>query len=669
MRKDSKGLFWTDEVSKPQLRQLVLPPIPKTTWRPPSDYPNLSSAKIIGVDIETYEPNLADFGPGWARGEGYICGVSITADEDFVRYYPMRHTVQNEWNLDVDNTMSWLKDVLTTDIPKVGANLLYDYSWLRVQGITLGGKLYDVQVAETLIDDSAKVNLEALGQKYIGEGKDSADLYEWCAQAYGGLKTAVQRGNIYRAPLSLVGTYAEQDALLPVQVLKKQYPLLQEFGLLELFDMEMRLLPLLYEMRKKGVRVDVEQAELLYSKLSSAQDEELEELNRVTGFNITSIKQNSALIPMLEKIGIVLPLTPTGLKSVTTPFLEGCNHPVARKIVEIRHMNTINETFVKNFVLGTNVNGRIHCQFHPVKSSNNLGMGKGTISGRFSSSTPNLQQIPKRSKLGKEIRTLFLPDEWEQWRRYDYNQVEYRMLIEHAVGQGAYEAKQLYIENPKTDFHTMTQRLILKHMGFELDRSFTKTVNFGLTYGMGKNTVMATLQRFDSGLKEEKVEKLLTAYHQSVPFSRATLNYYMDIAQKVGYVKTIMGRITRFDKWEKKYGETPFALDYEQALSQYGYNIKRAKTYKALNAVLQGSAADLMKMAMLRAYEEGIFAKVGIPMLTVHDELDFSDAGASEKDWGELQWMLENAIKLSTPFLAEPEVGPNWGDSEPLEVI
>ena len=161
-------------------------------------------------------------------------------------------------------------------------------------------------------------------------------------------------------------------------------------------------------------------------------------------------------------------------------------------------------------------------------------------------------------------------------------------------------------------------------IGVWIERKPIKNINFGLIYGMGVAALSAGL-----GLTKRKGTELVESYHAGVPFAKKTMDHYMEIAQETGEVSTILGRKSRFNMWEpSKWTEGAIPLPYNQAILKWG-NIKRSATHKALNRRLQGTAADLMKMAMLRCYEDGIFDYIGVPRLTVHDELDFSDPGGS----------------------------------------
>lgn len=657
MRFDDIGLFWED---LPQQRGRnnvvrVQPPIPDTGWTIPRDFPNLSAAKVLSVDTETYDPELKQYGPGWARGKGHIVGVSIGADNDGRWYFPIRHEVEADWNMNPEHVLAWLQQhaLSNPNQPKVGANLFYDLGWLRHEGVQVQGQLIDVQYAEALLQETGRVELDLLGEKYLGEHKETNLLYRWCADYYGGKVSGEQRANIYRAPPRLVGPYAESDADLPLKIASKQYHLLRNEGLLDIFYMECDMIRLLVDMRYAGVSVDLNKADEVSHQLEQEAAGLKEQLRKLVGFEV-NVNANDSLGKAFDKLSLPYSLTAKSKKpSFTKDFLNGLEHPIGGLINGIRELEKFNGTFVQNFLLNAHVNGKVYCQFHPLR-----GEERGTRSGRYSSSTPNLQQIPSRNpKLAPLIRGLFIPDPGHAaWRCYDYSQIEYRFLVHYAIGRGADEIRQIFINDPDTDYHEIIRQLIHNKVGVWLDRKPTKNVNFGLVYGMGQPKLTRSL-----GLTKAEGENLFLAYHEGAPFVKATMEATSKEAQTTGVITTILGRKSRFELWEPlRWQDKDIALPYERALMKYG-RIKRAYVHKALNRRLQGSAAELMKMAMYRCWKAGIFDETGVPRLTVHDELDFSDPGGKDEAFKAMAYEMENAIPIKIPVKVDFEIGPDWG--------
>lgn len=654
-------MFWQDLPAKPGSNRLarVQPPIPDTGWQRPTEYPNLRAARVLSIDTETKELDW-DNGPGWARGTGHIVGVSI-ATEDRRWYFPMRHEVEPEWNLPPEHVLAWLGDSLSNPAqPKVGANLMYDVGWLAHEGVRVAGDLYDVQLAEALLSETDPVNVDALGLRYLGRGKETSLLYEWCAAYYGGNATGDQRKNIWRAPPRLVGPYAEVDAEVPLAVMPHQFTRMAQEGLLDVFYMENALIPLLIAMRFAGVTVDIDRANALRSTLLEKQQVEQTRLNQLAGRSI-DVNKPTEIAVAFDALGLKYPMTPkSGKPSFTKTFLRNAHNPIADLIIEIRKLEKLRGTFLESYILGAHANGRVHGQFHLLR-----GDAEGTRSGRFSSSTPNLQNIPVRDEeLAPLIRGMYIPDPGHRrWRKFDYSQIEYRFLVHFARGPGVDEAIRYFIERAaEADYHQFVIDLIRAVTGVELPRRPAKNMNFGLIYGMGKAKLIREL-----GVDAKAGERLFEAYHKAIPYAHEFLKQCSEEAERDGVITTILGRRSRFDLWEpaewRGDSATRLALPFELAWARWGA-IRRALTHKAPNRRLQGSAADLMKKAMLDAWRAGVFDYTGVPRLTVHDELDFSDPGDCDDAFTELKQIMESCMELRVPIRVDEEIGPDWGHTE-----
>lgn len=652
-------MLFEDFINAPDIKpkHRPLPPIPVTGWRPIREYPDLSSAKIIAVDVETKELDF-DNGPGWSRGMGHIVGVSIATDNGFCRYYPVRHELGAEDNLPANEVFGWLKRELgRKNQCKVGANITYDVGWLEEEGVKIAGLIMDVQFAESLLVPGSRVALERLGRKYMGEGKDSMAMYNWIVRAYAPSKGA-ERGEIYRTPPSLVGFYAESDALLPVQIIQKQWPELKRWGLAQVFYMECELIPLIVKMRQEGVTVDLERAKFQDDFLSASVERMHADLTSQIGFSV-NVNSGKDLQRAFDKLGLKYPTTESGNPSFKADFLAGMHHPLAQLITEIKSFQKIQSTFVRGYIMGKNVNGKIHAQFHQMRSDDG-----GTVSGRFSSSDPNLQNIPSRHPvLGPLCRELFIPDAGHAgWWSGDYKQIEYRFMVHYATGPGADEIRSLFNANPEVDYHNVMVDIIKESSGVEIARKPAKTINFGLLYGMMLKTLAAKM-----AMTEDEARPILDAYHKGAPFIKETMDYYEQEAYNKGYVETILGRKSFFDLWiPKRGGWGKPALTRDLALKEYGSAIKLDGTHKAINRVLQGSSADQMKMGMLRGWKDGLYDVIGVPRLTVHDELNFSkrdNSPATEEAFKELANLMETVIPLNIPVLVDTAVGKNWDEA------
>lgn len=638
----------------------MAPRLPDNGWRPPSEFPRLDGAKRIAIDLETKDPNLTTKGPGEVRGDGHIVGVGVGVDTGERWYFPMRHEFGGG-NMSPDMVLNWARDELgRAHQPKIGANIMYDVSWLRAEGVRVAGQLRDVQYAQALLDENARsYALARLAKQWLDEGKNDDEMYKWLAATYGGKPTRrEQAGRIHLAPAALVGPYCESDCDLPMRIYDLQVKELAAQGLMDLYDMESDLTPLLLDMRWHGVAIDEERAGEVSRIIHAKTDEAQNILNDAAG-GVVDVYSADSIAKLFDKQGITYPTTAAGNPSFVKNWLEGHESPLAQSISKVRKYAKAVGTFIDGAILDNLINGRIHAQFHPLKSDEN-----GTVTGRFSSSNPNLQNLPSRDEyLAPLIRSLFIPNEGHpRWRRYDYSQIEYRLLAHYARGDGADDVRQKFIDDPRTDFHEMVRQLIYTVTGTLLDRKPTKNVNFGLCYGMGKPKLIRQL-----GLSDTEGNKLFNAYHTGAPFVKTTYDDAMGIAQERGYVKTLLKRRRRFDYWEeRKWSEDKQAMRKEAAIEKWGDEpkIHRAGTHAALNAILQGSSADIIKKAMVVAYKAGVFDIIGVPLVTVHDELDHSDDGTPEaaEAFKELQHIMQTCVTLKIPILADAEVGPNWGE-------
>jgi DNA polymerase-1 len=608
-------------------------------------FPSLAGQGMIGLDLETKDPELRTQGTALHRGDARIAGVAVATETGFRRYYPVGH--EEGPNLDRAKVMSWLQVQLATSQPKVGARLIYDYSFLAKEGIKVEGPLYDVQVAEPLLDENRfQFGLEQLSRDYLGIGKQDEELDAYLVTRFGKKNP---KGSIWRAPASVVAPYAIGDVVQPLQIFAKQKVELVKQDLWDLFLMESKLIPMLAAMNLRGVRVDLDRTEAMLGELTKRQEKIEREIKRRTGI-APQIWAAASLQKIFDEIGLPYGRTPkTNQPSFTAHFLDRVSHPVVDLVLEARKLDKLRGTFLQGCILDHHVRGRVHCQFNQLK-----GEDGGAVTGRFSSSLPNLQFIPIRSETGRLIRSLFLPDEGQAWYKKDYSQIEFRLLVHDAEQldlPGAGDVAEQYRTNPDVDFH-----LVVAEMA-GLDRQKAKTINFGLAYGEGKDKLAAQL-----GLPIEEAEDLLRGYHKKVPFMRPLSQHCMGKAAKEGEIITLLGRKRRFNSWET----TDRRTGKKTILRHPIPGARRAFTHAALNARTQGSAADIMKQAMVETWESGVCDVLGVPQLTVHDELDGSlpKTKAGREAVREMNRIMESAAHLRVPLRVDSGVGPNWGEAE-----
>lgn len=616
------------------------------------NYANLSAAKTICVDVETNDPSIAnDMGSGELR-DGYLCGISLSTEDGFSEYFPIAHEQGD--NLPRETVLNYVREQLNRPgITVVGHNLKYDLGYLKAAGVEVKAKFYDTQIAEGLLDENrgaAGYSLESLAHKYLKTGKDSDLMYSYLSAHFGGKPTRKEQAkNIWRAPGDIVRAYAISDTQLPLQIAKLQRSLLAAENLSELNDLENGLLPIMLAMRFRGIRIDLAKVEILKEQFKKDSITLEKEIYRIfqREFNLASSKQ---LREIFESLGVDGLKTPKGKLSVNKKSLEIMNHPAARKLLQLSKTRTLLNTFLNGYCTNQVINGRLHGELHNMKSDEG-----GTVTGRFSCSNPNLQNIPKDGV----IRSLFLPEERETWYSGDMSQIEYRLLVHYAAGESAQNARESYINNPDMDYHAYAKQLITDKTGKDIPRSHVKNINFGLMYTMGKRALAANL-----GLPMPETEALFELYHKSLPYVQETQRKMAARANQRGYIHTLLNRRRRFNLWEQsQWGERKAALPHSEALAAYGA-IKRAHTKDALNAVLQGGCAELMKLSMLKIWQAGICDVLGAPLNTVHDELNFSvpqDRIAKEA-YAESVNIMQTCVKLKVPLLVSQQSGVNWGE-------
>ena len=608
---------------------------PETSWSPPDSLPNLSEAKRIAVDLETKDPNLRERGPGWATGDGHITGIAVATDT-WSGYLPIGH--QGGGNLDKGFILNWLRPLMSSSADKVFHNALYDVGWLKREGIDVKGKIHDTMIAAPLIDEHRRnYSLNQLGLDYCKEQKDETLLKE-AAEAW----QIDAKAEMYLLPASYVGEYAEQDAVLTLKLWDKLSAELDNQNLQPIYELESSLLPLLIEMRWKGVRVDILKAEESAKELKIKEKECIDEIKRKWGI-VVDIWAAASVAKAFDKAGLTYPRTEkTRAPSFRGAWLEQLDHELPKLVVQARKYNKIHSTFIEGMILDHSKNSRIYGQMHPLRGDN-----VGTVSGRFSYSTPNLQQVPARDPvLGPLVRGLFLPEEDAAWGAFDYSQQEPRLTVHYAHQlklKGAEEALREYAEDD-ADFH----QIVADMAG--ISRKDAKIINLGLSYGMGKDKLLQQL-----GINELEAEALFNNYHSRVPFIKELTQTCSRRAENIGHIKTLLGRRCRFNMFEPR-GEMASPLPLEEAVEEYGSNLRRAYTYRAFNRLIQGSAADMTKKAMLDLWNEGI-----VPNIQVHDELDISVSSLQETR--RIVELMENCVDLALPIKVDAELGSTWGSA------
>ena len=603
----------------------------QTEWNEPEEYPDLRKYDEIAIDLETRDPDLKSKGSGSIIGNGEVVGIAVAVPGRKF-YFPIAHG--SGPNMDRKKTLAWFKDICESDAIKIFHNAMYDVCWIKSMGLKINGQIVDTMIAASLIDENRfRFDLNSLSWDYLGHGKNENALNEEAKSR--GLDP---KADMWQLPAMYVGAYAEKDAELTYelwQIFKKE---LMHQDVESIFELETDLFPCLVDMRFLGVRVDVQRAHKLKQQLTLQEEKLLHQIKKETQIDVQLMAARS-VAKVFDKLGLPYERTAKSqAPSFTKNFIQNHSHPVVRMIAKAREVNKAHTTFIDTIIKHEH-KGRIHADINQIRSDHG-----GTVTGRFSYSNPNLQQLPARNKdLGPMIRSIFIPEKGHTWGCFDYSQQEPRLVVHYAALQNLYGVGEVLdaYNDGDADFHDIVADMA------EIPRSQAKTINLGLFYGMGKNKLQAEL-----GVNKEKANDLFKQYHARVPFVKQLMDSVMARAQDRGKVRTLLGRLCRFHLWEPNQFGIHKPLPHDAALAEHGPGIRRAYTYKALNRLIQGSAADMTKKAMIELHKEGI-----TPHIQVHDELDISVSDNADK----IKQIMESAVELEVPNKVDYESGPNWG--------
>lgn len=586
---------------------------------------------VAVVDIETCDPHLKEWGPGAIRRDGHIIGVGIYCPEleidDFLP--PMSKIVKQV-----------LEDPTIT---KVFHNGVYDLEWLcnGAYGFKVYGRCEDTMTREGLLDAYAySYALDTSCRRRGVEGKNKEQTIDEYWKSIGGKGKAIE--HLADIPFEIVGKYCKQDCKATYDLYFAQQPLLENQDLLRCNDIEVRLYPALINMMGNGFKLDIKARAAFSDLMNDEYAAGITELENTYGFAPGTLSLNSAndLVKIWKQEHLPIEYTSTGKPSFAVDVLDSCIHPVAEKVKHLKGLAKLLNTFIDGGFVDNQYHEHLYSQFYPAKRDEG-----GTVTGRWSSANINLQQVPAREdKHGKEVRSLFIPEEGCLLGAFDYKQIEYRVFTHFASGPGAAEAQKRFQEDPNTDYHQMTVDLMgWGDMGKE-GRHLAKNFNFGSIYGLGPRSFA---QRFKMNLLHAHPDadpdnltpiatSLMNEYYRKVTFAKPTCNKIQEVARSRGYVKTLSGRRQRLPPDDK--------------------------VYKLVNYLIQGSAADLLKKAMVEAWEQGVFEVLKLHAV-VHDEIVFSIPQTKEgyEACVKLRECMAHAYELKIPIGVDTEIGPDWG--------
>jgi DNA polymerase-1 len=565
----------------------------------------LARAEEISLDLETTSEDEM-------RAE--IVGIALAIELHRGYYIPIGHRGVPE-QLPLPKVLSALKPYLEGERPKImGQNLKYDAKVLKRHGVELRGIAFDSMLAAYLLDPTSRKDLNELALRYLGHG----------------VKSFKELGEEQMSLVSLeeAARYAAADAEVVLRLKGAMLPRLKEQKLERLFyDVELPLIPVLVAMELKGILLDREILREQGKSLEVMLEQLRGELFRLAGeeFNPNSPKQVAYIL--FEKLKLpVIKKTKTG-PSTDALVLEqlALQHPLPEKLLAYRELEKLLSTYVKKLPEHIHPEtGRIHTSFNQ----------SVTATGRLSSSNPNLQNIPIRTELGGQIREAFVAPEGKVLIGADYSQIELRVMAHITEDEDLVEAFR-----QDEDIHRRTAATILSIPPEEVtprQRDLAKRINFGISYGMSAYGLAQWAK-----IPRKEAEKFIRSYFENYPKVKAYMERVVKQAEEQGYVETLLGRKRYF-------------------LGRLDSRSQR----EAVNAPIQGTAADIMKLAMIRVHERIESGELKADMLLqVHDELIFEvDEDNAEEASQLIKETMEGVIELRVPLKVDVKIGKHWGE-------
>ena len=577
----------------------------------------LSNASLFAIDTETNSLNYM---------QAKLVGLSFALENGEAAYLPLQHHY-----LDCPQQLSWktvlaaLKTVLEDpNIKKVGQNLKYDLTILARHGVELQGVVYDTMLESYTLDSTGRHNMDDLAKRFLHH--DTIHFEDLAGKGKGQL-------TFDQIEIDKAAEYAAEDADVTFKLHQVLWPQLNQTpSLVKLFtEVELPLSQVLARMERNGVLID---SDLLYqqSQEINARLIQLEQqAHQLAGqaFNLASTKQLQEIL--FGKLGLpVLKKTPKGAPSTNEEVLEelAYEHELPKLLVEHRGFSKLKSTYTDKLPQMIDPNtGRVHTSYHQAV----------TITGRLSSSDPNLQNIPTRSEEGRKIRQAFIAPQGFKVVAADYSQIELRIMAHLSADAGL-----AYAFSHGLDVHRSTAAEVFDvplEQVTSQQRYRAKAINFGLIYGMSAFGLARQLQ-----IPRSEAQTYIDRYFHRYPGVKQFMNDIQEKAKQQGYVETLLGR----------------RLYLPELKSSNGMRRKAAERV-AINAPMQGTAADIIKKAMIDI-DRFIADKEDIRMIMqVHDELVF-EVKEDKVEYYEkiIKDMMENAVKLSVPLIVEVNFGDNW---------
>ena len=654
-------------IKSPDQQPLFEPP---SNWQPyVGQLPKLHGLEVA-IDTETRDAGLeSDRGPGWFNNNGWLCGVSVAykmygSIQKF--YLPVRHPNTECW--DLSTVIAWIDDVMS-DNTIIFHNAGYDMGWFRASGSKVWPRrMHDTFVQAVMIEENHRAyNLDECCRRAGVKGKNEAALIN-AANAYG----VDPKSGLWRLPAKHVGIYAEDDAEATLELHHKQYPIMLEQKVDGAYQTEIDLIPCLYDMKKRGIKVNMETAERVRGELRIRREAAIEAVGRIAGRKISMLDINSGdrLGPVFDALDIKYARTAkAGKPQINKLFLEKLSHPIGGHIRNARKLNDMAEKFVGTYIMEHAHIGRIHSDIHQLRDEDG-----GTRTHRLSYSDPPMQQAPARDEeMGPLFRSMFEPEDGELWCAPDYASQEPRLTVHYASltnQPGAEDMVRYFTDDPKADLHQWNANLI----GWTRKKS--KDVYQAMAYGAQERKLADML-----GLSVEDAAPILATFNKTLPWIGGMSEYAGRMGAERGYIRLIDGARLHFPMWEPQRfkslifrtkrnisEERTGPLTYKQMVSPPlfleeaqqmwpEFTLVRAHTYKAMNKLMQGSGARQTKRAMVACHQ------AGIPLLIqMHDEI--SASVGDSKIGLQIAEIMRDVVKLVIPVRVDLEYGKTWGNAK-----
>lgn len=610
--------------------------------RPFSDF------EYIAIDVETR-------GLNWWEPKHGIFGIAISYPDGSDYYFDIRRQPEG---------IEWLKQQKPRKL--INHNIKFDLHMLWQKGVKWSPEICDcTMIRASLIDEHLpSYSLDYLSKKYLNQTKQN-DIYEDLSKVFGGIASRnVQIKNLHRADPELVANYAKKDTRLAMQLYEWQNSEIEKQSLHKICAFEKKLFPVIFDLERKGVKVNTNLAHLSVGKLTRNIDLLKKELDYHAGFNCNpnpSGDMDKLFRPKKDVDGnwiacdgTILPQTDGGKASINADALRSMVHPASDIILKIRKQMRCRDTFLKSHVLGHVHNNYLHPNINQVKGDNG-----GTGTGRLSYTKPALQQIPARDKdVAAIVRPIFIPDDDQVWACMDYEQFEFRMFAHYVKDP---DILKLYSDNPMVDFH----QIVADMTGLPRNAPMSggpnaKQLNLSMIYDMGEASIARTLNmpldpkinRFTDKKGNEiayqkagpEAQRIIEKYHSAIPGVRLLYEKVKSVGKSRGYVTSIAGRKMRYPN---------------------GKGLNKSKAI-----LCQGSSADCMKQKMIELHDYFSTTDGCRMYISVHDEVNMGIPKNHPKFKSiikDVKHILESfdkePFKLRVPIKTDLGVGDNWAEA------